>query len=85
MSPPAIKPISWRKFEKFVIDCGYEFDRQKGSHRAYKKPDTLRPVIIPAHPQDIPVMVVLSNLRTMSVSTKEYLDYWAVKKRKKRR
>jgi predicted RNA binding protein YcfA (HicA-like mRNA interferase family) len=85
MAPHAIRPIGWRKFEEFVLSCGFEFERQKGSHRVYKKKDVLRPLIIPAHPQDIPVMVIQNNLRTMGVSTKVYTDYWSSKKLKKKK
>jgi len=85
MTPNAIRPIGWRKFEEFVIHCGFTYEHQKGSHRVYKKPDTLRPVIIPAHPQDIPVMVIMNNLRTMGVTPKMYLEYWSSKKTKRRK
>jgi len=84
MSPQPLRPISWLKFEKFVLDQGYEFKRQKGSHRVYSKPEVLRPVIIPAHTFDIPISVIANNLRTMGIPTEEYSKYMATHKKKRR-
>ena len=86
MTVQAIRPIRWQKFEKFILDCGCSFVRQKGSHRVYSKPEMLRPIIIPAHTFDIPVGVIRSNLRTLGVTQEEYLKYISAhaKKRKRR-
>lgn len=84
MAAQAIRPIEWRKFEKFVLDCGYEYKRQRGSHRVYKKADILRPVIVPVHNFDLPVTIILTNLRTMGITTEQYLDYLATHKKKRR-
>lgn len=83
MKPLAIKPVRWQKFEKFLLANGCVYDRQKGSHRVYKKPDLIRPIILPAHTKDIPVMVILNNLRTLGISRDEYLDYIEANKRKR--
>ena len=85
MTPQAIRPIRWQKFEQFILDKGCTFVRQKGSHRVYSKPDMIRPIIIPAHTFEIPVGVISSNLRTLGVSQKEYIDYMSNRKKKKYR
>lgn len=74
MTPLVIRPVKWQKFEKFLLACGCEFVRQKGGHRVYKKADLLRPIIVPAHSFDLPVSVIKSNLRTLGISDKDYLD-----------
>lgn len=77
--PNALHPIRWQQFEKFLIEQGCEFVRQKGSHRTYRKPDLLRPIIVPAHSYPISIGVLLSNLRTLGV-TKEDLTNFLSKK-----
>lgn len=85
MAPAGVRPIKWRKFEKFLLDQGCIFDRQKGSHRVYKKPDLLRPIIVPAHPFDIPTRVIMNNLKTLGVDPADYVDYWTKNPAKKKR
>lgn len=77
--PDALRPLRWQVFEKFLLEQGCTFSRQTGSHRVYKKPDLLRPIIVPAHTYPISVSVILNNLRTLGVSRDELIEFLAKK------
>lgn len=70
---PRLTPVSWRKFEKFLIEIGCYFVREKGDHRIYWKKGLLRPVVIPRDTQ-LPVFVIRNNLRILGMSHNEYID-----------
>lgn len=67
-----LKPISWRKFEKFLIYVGCRFERQKGDHLIYWRSDLKRPVVIPKD-KEIPIFIIKNNLKTLGISIEEYL------------
>ncbi len=69
---PAIRPIHYKTFEKFVLYIGCEFDRQIGDHRIYKRKGLLRPVVVRTL-KDLPVFEIRSNLRTLNITPEEYL------------
>ena len=69
---PRITPVHWRTLEKVFLALGFQFARQVGSHRTYIKPGISRPVVIPAR-QDVPVSLILNNLKTAGVSREQYL------------
>ncbi|MCR4274771.1 MAG: type II toxin-antitoxin system HicA family toxin [Candidatus Campbellbacteria bacterium] len=64
----------WKEFEKFLLAIGCTFVREKGDHRVYAKKGLARPVIIPRDTA-LPAFIILNNLRTLSVSRKEYLAF----------
>jgi len=68
-----IKPISRRKFERFLVSVGCSFERQKGSHRIFWKPGLTRPVVVPAHGL-LTKSLIASNLRTLGLSVEHYLS-----------
>ncbi|OGF81483.1 hypothetical protein A2924_00035 [Candidatus Giovannonibacteria bacterium RIFCSPLOWO2_01_FULL_44_16] len=70
---PSLKPISWKKFEKFVLYVGCKFERKRGDHRVYMREDLKRPVIFPED-REIPVFIIRNNLRTLGISHNEYLN-----------
>ena len=70
---PRLIPVHYKKFEKFLLYIGCTFERQKGSHRIYKRSDLKRPIVIPADEQ-IPVFVILNNLRLLNISRERYLE-----------
>lgn len=70
---PRITPISWKKFEKFLFFVGCEFLSEKGDHRIYSRIGLARPVVIPRERQ-LPVFVIMNNLRVLQISHQEYLD-----------
>jgi len=71
-----IGPVSWRQFEKFLLKIGCEFKGQEGSHRKYKKPGLLRPIIIPCD-DELPPFIIANNLRTLGIPKKVYLETMA--------
>lgn len=73
---PAITPIHWKKFHQFLIYVGCEFVRQKGDHRVYWRSGLIRPIILRVK-KDVPVFEIKSNLRTLGLSTEEYLSILA--------
>jgi predicted RNA binding protein YcfA (HicA-like mRNA interferase family) len=70
---PRLTPISWRKFEKFLLFVGCSFKREEGDHRIYWRENLKRPVVIPKD-TELPVFIIRNNLRILNISPKEYLD-----------
>lgn len=68
----ALRPIPYVKFEKFLKQVGCHIVRQRGDHRAWDRPNLIRPVIVRTK-KDLPIMEIKSNLRTLGISTEEYL------------
>ena len=72
---PKISPVDWKLFEKFLLYIGCEFDRQKGSHRVYKKDGLKRPIIIPVHQkQKLPVFIIKNSLRLLDIDNETYIQ-----------
>lgn len=69
----ALKPVHYRKFEKFLLKIGCRLVRKAGDHRIWDRSDLIRPVIVRAK-KDLPVFEIKSNLRTLRISTQEYLN-----------
>lgn len=67
-----IDQISWRRFEKYLLSIGCIFKRQKGDHRVYWKPGLKRPLIVPQE-RELPVFIILNNLRVLGISKEEFL------------
>lgn len=65
--------VSWRRFEKFLLAIGCEFKSQEGSHRKYKKPGLLRPIIIPCD-DELPPFIISNNLRTLDLSKDQFTE-----------
>lgn len=70
---PRITPISWKKFERFLLFVGCTFVREKGDHRMYARTGLVRPVVIPRD-SALPVFVIRNNLRVLGISQEEYLE-----------
>ena len=68
-----ITPIHWKKFEKFILFLGCNFEREKGDHRIYGRKDLKRPVVFPRDTQ-MPVFIIKNNLRLLGISVQEYLE-----------
>ena len=69
---PRITPISWKKFEKFLLFVGCVFERARGDHRVYARADLKRPVVIPRDGA-LPVFIIRNNLRILGISHEAYL------------
>ena len=65
--------VYYKKFEQFLLNVGCRLVRQEGDHRAWDRHDLIRPVIVRAK-KDLPVFEIKSNLRTLRISTPEYLS-----------
>jgi predicted RNA binding protein YcfA (HicA-like mRNA interferase family) len=65
--------VSWKRFEKFLLAVGCEFKGQDGSHRKYKKPGLLRPIIVPCD-DELPQFIISNNLRTLGVSNEQFAE-----------
>ncbi|MBI2623380.1 MAG: type II toxin-antitoxin system HicA family toxin [Candidatus Liptonbacteria bacterium] len=70
---PVLRPIHYRKFEQFLRAVGCRLVRQEGDHRVWDRPDLLRPVIVRTK-KDLPVFEIKSNLRTLGIDTRQYLE-----------
>mgnify|MGYP001953191029 CR=1 FL=1 len=70
---PKISSIHWKRFEKFLLFVGCEFEREKGDHRIYWRKNLTRPVVVPRDTQ-LPVFVIRNNLRILGISQQEYLE-----------
>lgn len=70
---PKISPISHKKFIKFLKKVGCEYQRSSGSHMIYDKEGINRCVVVPVHPKDLPVHVIMSCLNTLKISREEFL------------
>lgn len=70
---PAITPIRWKEFEKFLLYVGCEFKRQKGSHRIYSRSGSSRPLVVPSH-GELPIFVIRNNLRVLGITHEQYLE-----------
>lgn len=70
---PKAGRVGWKQFEKFLLKVGCEFKSQEGSHRKYKKPGLLRPIIVPVE-DELPSFVISNNLRTLGIPKKIYLE-----------
>lgn len=69
---PRIAPIHWKLLESVFLDRGFQFVRQEGSHRSYEKEGILRPIVIPTY-REVPVAIILNNLKTAGITREEYL------------
>lgn len=67
-----IRPIHYKKFEKFLLYIGCKFVHQRGDHRVYKRADLKRPLVVPAE-KEIPIFIIRNNLRTLGINPVEYL------------
>jgi predicted RNA binding protein YcfA (HicA-like mRNA interferase family) len=70
---PAIRPIHYSNFERFLKEIGCHLVRQEGDHRVWVRADLIRPIIVRAK-KDLPIMEIKSNLRTLGMSNQEYLN-----------
>ncbi|MEX0918811.1 MAG: type II toxin-antitoxin system HicA family toxin [Candidatus Paceibacterota bacterium] len=72
MAEQKIGRIHWKKFEKFLLAVGCEYSGQKGSHRKYHRKGLLRPIVLPTY-RNLPVFIILNNLRILGISKEEYI------------
>jgi predicted RNA binding protein YcfA (HicA-like mRNA interferase family) len=73
---PALRPTNWQTQEKIFVAAGFVFSRKNGDHRIYRRPGTVRPVVIPQW-SSVPVDFILSNMRTAEMSRDRYFELLA--------
>lgn len=64
--------LSWKQLERVIVKHGFQFKRQKGSHRSYVKPGAKRPVVIPKH-KELSPSVVSDCLEAAGITKEECL------------
>ncbi|MFA5743107.1 MAG: type II toxin-antitoxin system HicA family toxin [Candidatus Paceibacterota bacterium] len=69
----SLKPIHWKKFEKFLFSVGCHFERERGDHRVYWKEGLNRPIVIPRS-EELPIFIIRNNLRILNIDSKKYLE-----------
>ena len=69
---PPVRPIKWKQFDKILTALGWVFDRQNGSHKIYKKPGEIRPIVLPDHGDELKAGTIKSNLRTLKISNARF-------------
>ena len=74
---PKISVIHYKKLIKFFQDNGFIHIRQRGDHFIFKKEGIKRPVIIPAY-KEVPVFIIIKNLRTAEIEREYYLKYFKI-------
>lgn len=68
---PRLASVHWRTLESVFLRAGFTFVRQDGSHRAYTRKETLRPVVIPTY-DHVPVFIIKNNLKVAGLSRDDY-------------
>lgn len=70
---PALTPVKWREFERFLLFVGCSFKRQTGGHRIYTRAGLNRPLVVPAHGM-VPIFVIRNNLRLLGITSEQYFE-----------
>ena len=68
---PRLASVHWRTLERIFLRAGFTFVRQDGSHRAYTRKGTLRPIVIPTYDR-VPVFIIKNNLKVAGLSRGDY-------------
>ncbi len=68
-----LTPISWKKFDKFLLFIGCILKRENGDHRIYWRDDLIRPIVIPRD-NNLPIFIIRNNLRVLNISPEEYIE-----------
>lgn len=71
---PRLTPLLLKKWIKFLQFIGCHFERKgKGDHVVWLRKDLKRPIIF-QDDKEVTVAVIKSNLRTLGLSTEQYLE-----------
>ncbi|MBU0978818.1 MAG: type II toxin-antitoxin system HicA family toxin [Patescibacteria group bacterium] len=71
--PSKIKPIPRKRFELFLKMIGCKYKRTKGDHIMFNRKGLLRSVVITID-KEVPAFIIRTNLRTLGLSTDEYIE-----------
>jgi len=67
-----IVPTDWRTQVRIFTQFGCTFERQTGDHLIFHHPAAKRAIVIPRY-EEVPVSVILNNMKTVGMSREEYL------------
>jgi predicted RNA binding protein YcfA (HicA-like mRNA interferase family) len=67
----ALRPVHYKTLLAVFEREGFVFNRQRGDHLIYTKPDTARPLVIPAY-HEVPVFIIKNLLRSAGMSREKY-------------
>lgn len=70
---PKISPQPWSKLVKVFELEGWEYLGTSGDHIQMKKDGSLRRLVIPKK-KEVPVFIILNNLRTAQISRDKYFE-----------
>ena len=70
---PKLPVVSPKKFCTFLEQAGCTLARVVGDHHIYVKAGLKRPIVVPLY-EEVPVFVVLNNLRTLGVTRTEFIS-----------
>ena len=65
--------ITNSEFRKFLEHIGCEYKRQRGDHIVYTKKGINRPIIFRVK-GDIPILHLKTNLKTLGLTAKQFLE-----------
>lgn len=71
---PILRALNWKIFEKFLLEQGCVFKREKGDHRVYWKKGITRPIIVPRD-KKLPPFIILNNLRTLNIPKGDLISF----------
>ncbi len=71
---PKLPSISAKKLMKILQNLGFELDHATGSHFIYFNSKTKKRAVVPYHTKDLPIGTVMSIIRSINLSRKEFED-----------
>ena len=69
---PRLPVVSSKKFCALIEMCGCVFDGIEGDHYVYRRPDLVRPIVVPVR-KELPVYIVLNNLHTLGMTRSDFI------------
>ncbi len=73
MTEQRVTPQPSRVLVRVFERAGFRVMRQRGDHIIMTRPGVRRPLVIKAATRAVPVMNILTNLRTAGIGREEYL------------
>ena len=72
-----IKPVSTKKFLRFLKSKGVVYIRSESSHDIYDNPQhpLLRPVVVRTKYKEIPLLHIHTSLENLGISKKEFEEW----------
>ena len=68
----AIRNVPLARFRKFLEAQGLKIIKDTKGHEKWARKDLLRPVVIQSHIDPVPLHVIKSNLKTLSITLQDF-------------